>query len=266
VSADCVLATNTSSLSIAEMASGLAHPERVVGFHFFNPVAVMPLLEIARSAATDESTYATAFAVGAALKKTCVAVRDAPAFIVNRLLWRLFGEILRALDEGTPFDVADAALEPLGLPMTPLTLIGFTGPAVTLHVAESMHAAFPDRFFVSENLRRLVDEGKRGIYVGGPGSREVDPDVAKIYGAHADGIGADADEVRRRALSAVADEAFRILDEQVVRDASEIDLCMLTGAGFPLHLGGLTPYLDREGVSEVVNGRRFHARGVASLS
>ena len=103
---DCVLATNTSSLSVTEMASGLAHPARVVGFHFFNPVAMMPLVEVVRGAATDDATVATALAVGSRAKKNCVLVKDAPAFVVNRLLTRFLGEIVGAVDEGTPFEVA----------------------------------------------------------------------------------------------------------------------------------------------------------------
>src|SRR5581483_2565969 len=97
------LATNTSSLSITAMSEELEHPERVVGFHFFNPVSVMPLVEVVRGAKTDDATLATAFAVGKQLKKSCVLVKDAPAFVVNRLLTRFLGEVLRAVEEGTDF-------------------------------------------------------------------------------------------------------------------------------------------------------------------
>ena len=141
-----MLATNTSSLSITAMAADLEHPERVVGFHFFNPVAVMPLLEIVRGERTDDATLATAFAVGKQLKKSCVLVKDAPAFVVNRLLTRFLGEIFAAVDAGTPLDVADSALDPLGLPMRPLALLQLVGPAVAYHVGGTLHAAFPDRF------------------------------------------------------------------------------------------------------------------------
>ena len=117
VSPECVLATNTSSLSVTEMAAELEHPERVVGLHFFNPVAVLPLLEIVRGERTDDATLATAFAVGKALKKSCVLVKDAPAFVVNRLLTRFLGRGHLRRRAGTPVDVADRALDPLGLPM-----------------------------------------------------------------------------------------------------------------------------------------------------
>jgi 3-hydroxyacyl-CoA dehydrogenase/enoyl-CoA hydratase/carnithine racemase len=263
VSPECVLATNTSSLSVGEMASRLQHPERVVGFHFFNPVAVLPLLEIARADRTDDATLATAFAVGRTLKKSCVLVADRPAFVVNRLLTRFLGEVTKAVDEGTPFDVADRALEPLGLPMSPFVLLQLVGPAVALHVAETMHEAFPDRFYVSENLKRLVAAGKTGVYVWEGSTPKVDPEVAELFQQGDSPAGED--EVRRRAVDALAEEIRLMLDEHVVQDVRDIDLSMLLGAGWPFHLGGITPYLDRQGVSERVTGGRFLPQGVASL-
>ena len=119
VSDTCLLLTNTSSLSVSAMADGLVHPERVVGFHFFNPVALMPLLEIARAEQTDDASLATAFALGRKLKKSCVLVNDRPGFVVNRLLTRFLGEVTSAFDEGTPFEVVEHALDPMGLPMPP---------------------------------------------------------------------------------------------------------------------------------------------------
>ncbi|MDI9581590.1 MAG: 3-hydroxyacyl-CoA dehydrogenase NAD-binding domain-containing protein [Thermobispora sp.] len=260
VSETCVLATNTSSLSVTEMAAGLKHPERVVGFHFFNPVAVLPLLEVVRGEATDDATLATAFAVGAKLKKSCVLVKDAPAFVVNRLLTRFMGEVIAAVDEGTPIEVADHALDGLGLPMTPFALLQLVGPAVALHVAETLHAAFPDRFKLSENLAKLVEAGKPGVY--GP-DFQIDPEARAIFS------GGDrpstAEEVRLRALRALAEEIRIMLEEGVVSAPQDIDLCMILGAGWPFHTGGITPYLDRTGISEEVNGRRFLEPGVASV-
>src|SRR3954462_7356060 len=163
VKPEAILATNTSSLSITAMASKLQHPERVVGFHFFNPVAVLPLLEIVRGEQTDDASLATAFSVGKQLKKSSVLVKDASAFVVNRLLLRFLGEVLVTVDEGTPFEVADSALEPPGLPMTPLTLMQLVGPAIALHVGETLHESFPDRFTVSDNLAKFVKAGKKGV-------------------------------------------------------------------------------------------------------
>ena len=141
-------------------------------------MAVLPLLEIVRAEQTDDASLATAFAVGKTLKKSCVLVKDAPAFVVNRLLTRFLGEVTAAVDEGTPIEVADRALEPLGLPMSPFVLLELVGPAVALHVAETLHAAFPDRFHVSPNLAKLVAAGKKAIYQWDTGVPVIDPEIA----------------------------------------------------------------------------------------
>lgn len=258
-----ILATNTSSLSVSEMASKLEHPERVVGFHFFNPVAVLPLLEIVRGERTDEASLATAFGVAKKLKKTAVLVKDAPAFVVNRILTRFLGEVQNVIDEGTPVAVAEKAVEPLGLPMSPLVLLELVGPAIGLHVSETLAAAFPDRFTVSENLAAVVKAGKRGFYVYDSGKPELDPEVVALLKQGSSVL--TEEQVRARVLDAVAQEIGLMLDEGVVAEAQDIDLCLITGAGWPFHLGGITPYLDREGVSERVNGKRFLSPGVASV-
>ncbi|MFZ1361702.1 MAG: 3-hydroxyacyl-CoA dehydrogenase NAD-binding domain-containing protein [Candidatus Nanopelagicales bacterium] len=265
VSPECVLATNTSSLSVTEMASKLEHPERVVGFHFFNPVAVMPLVEIVRAEKTDDATLATAFVVGKKLKKSCVLVKDAPAFVVNRLLTRFMGEITRSVDEGTDFETADNAMDPLGLPMSPFVLMSLVGPGVAYHVSETMYDAFPDRFYVSENMGKLVAAGKGAIWTwDAEGNKQVDPEIAEMF---VQGDAAQTDqEVRDRALDALAQEIQLMLDEGVVAEPEDIDLCMIMGAGWPFHLGGITPYLDREGISERVNGKRFLEPGKASVA
>ncbi|NGN69956.1 3-hydroxyacyl-CoA dehydrogenase [Streptomyces sp. A7024] len=263
IPAEAILATNTSSLSVTEMASKLKHPERVVGFHFFNPVAVLPLLEIVRAEQTDDASLATAFAVSKKLKKTSVLVKDAPAFVVNRILTRFMGEVLGAVDEGTPVEVADRALAPLGLPMSPIVLLDLVGPAVANHVAGTLAAAFPDRFAQSANLGRVVEAGKRNLYLYDSGKPEIDPEVAALF--QVGDVVLSEEQVRERALNAIAQEIKLMLDEGVVAEAQDIDLCLITGAGWPFHLGGITPYLDREGVSERVAGRKFLAPGVASV-
>ncbi|MEV5375120.1 3-hydroxyacyl-CoA dehydrogenase NAD-binding domain-containing protein [Streptomyces nondiastaticus] len=263
VPAHTILATNTSSLSVSEMASKLKHPERVVGFHFFNPVAILPLLEIVRGEKTDDASLATAFAVAKKLKKTAVLVKDAPAFVVNRILTRFMGEIQNVIDEGTPVAVAEKAVEPLGLPMSPLVLLELVGPAIGLHVSETLAGAFPDRFKVSPNLAAVVKAGKRGFYVYDSGKPELDPEVAALL-VQGDSVLTE-EQVRARVLEAVAQEIGIMLDEGVVAEAQDIDLCLITGAGWPFHLGGITPYLDRVGIAEKVNGKRFLPRGVASV-
>jgi len=264
VSPECVLATNTSSLSITEMASGLAHPERLIGLHFFNPVAVMPLLEIVKGEHTDDATLATAFSTGKKLKKTTVLVKDSPSFIVNRLLGRFMGEVSRVVDEGTPIEVADGACAGLS-PMPPFVLLGLVGPAIALHNNESLYGAFPDRFYGSPNLRRLVEAGKSGIYLWDGPKPRVDPEVAALFQTPAEPVVLTREQVRERVLGALADETRRMLDEGVVAAPEDLDLALITGAGFSFWNGGLTPLLDRSGVAEQQTGQRFLAPGVASL-
>ena len=146
------------------MGEGLAHPERVVGFHFFNPVAVMPLLEVARTSKTDDATTATAVAVGKELKKTMIICKDAPGFVVNRLLTRFMGEVTDAIDEGTPYEIADSALRPLGFPMSPLELFGLVGPGVALHVSKTLNQNLGPRYKVSPTVSKLVEKNVKSFY------------------------------------------------------------------------------------------------------
>ncbi|TQJ61517.1 3-hydroxyacyl-CoA dehydrogenase [Arthrobacter sp. SLBN-83] len=263
VSPECILATNTSSLSVTAMAADLQHPERLVGFHFFNPVAVMPLLEIVRAPRTDDAVLATAFELAKALKKTGVLVKDAAAFVVNRILLRLMGEVTAAFDEGTPAEVADSALRPMGLPMTPFTLLAMVGLPVAQHVQESLHAAFGERFPVSDNLKKLIDNNVKALWETTPdGSRAIPASTLELmsFGTSP----STGEQVLRRVQDALAEEIGLMLDEGVVAGPEDIDLCMILGAGWPMFLGGITPYLDRVGASERVNGKRFLAPGVAS--
>jgi len=264
VSPECVLATNTSSLSVERMSEGLKNPERVVGFHFFNPVAVMPLLEVARTSKTDDATTATAISVGKELKKTMIICKDAPGFVVNRLLTRFMGEITDAVDEGTSPEVADNAMRSIGFPMSPFQLLDLVGPGVALHVSETLHANLGDRYRISPTMAAMVKEGVRNFYVKNEdGSYGANPAALALI--HKGDSPSTAEQVRSRALTALAVEARMMLDEGVVSTAAEIDLCMLMGAGWPMHLGGILPYLDREGISEAACGQRFHPKGVASL-
>jgi len=264
VSPECVLATNTSSLSVERMSEGLNNPERVVGFHFFNPVAVMPLLEVARTSKTDDATTATAIAVGKELKKTMIICKDAPGFVVNRLLTRFMGEITDAVDEGTSPEVADNAMRSIGFPMSPFQLLDLVGPGVALHVSQTLHANLGERYRISPTMAAMVKEGVRNFYIKNPdGSFGANPAAVALI--HKGNSPSTAEQVQTRALTALAVEARMMLDEGVVATAAEIDLCMLMGAGWPMHLGGILPYLDREGISEAACGQRFHPKGTASL-
>ncbi len=233
VSAECVLATNTSSLSVTEMGADLEHPERVVGMHFFNPVAVLPLVELVRTPQTDDVTLATAWAVTGKLRKRGVLVRDAPGFVVNRLLARQGSVITDALDHGNTVDETDEAVLRLGLPMAPSVLLQLVGPKVANHVRHTLHEAWPDRFPLSATLESLAEGGEPVVVDHAP--RTVD-------------------EIHQAVLEAMADEIRHMLEEGVVGEAADVDTCLILGAGFPFWLGGITKHLDQTGVSQRVVG------------
>jgi len=243
VSPECVLATNTSSLSVSEMAAGLEHPERVVGMHFFNPVAVLPLVELVRTPSTNDTSLATAWAVTTKLRKTAVHVQDATAFVVNRLLGRQGTVITRALDHGNTVEETDEAVLRMGLPMAPSVLLQLVGPKVASHVRQQLNNAWPDRFPLSKTLDSLAKGGDVVVVEHAPRSVE---------------------ELHEAVLEALADEARYILEDGVVADAADIDTCLILGAGFPFWLGGITKHLDQTGVSQRVLGRPLADIGVSS--
>jgi len=225
---ECVLATNTSSLSVAEMGAD-------VGIHFFNPVAVLPLVELVRTPDTDEAALATAWAFAEQLRKRPVLVRDAPAFVVNRVLTRLMAVVLDAIEHGTPAEEADDAILRLGLPMAPSVLLQMVGPRVANHVLGTLHEAYPERFPLSATLANYADGRDEIVIV------EHDP--------------RSGDEILEAALEAVADEIHHLVAEGVVAEAKDVDTALLLGAGWPFWLGGITKYLDQAGISERMFGQ-----------
>ena len=245
VAPETILATNTSSLSVTEIGADLEHPERVVGMHFFNPVAVLPLVELVRTPETDDVTLATAWAVTGKLRKRGVLVRDSPGFVVNRLLGRQGSVVTEALDHGNTVEETDEAVLRLGLPMAPSVLLQLVGPKVANHVRHTLHAAWPDRFPLSPTLESLAEGGELVVVEHAPRSVE---------------------EIHEAVLEALADEARHILEEGVVAEAADIDTCLILGAGFPFWLGGITKHLDQTGVSERVAGRPLAKVGTATTA
>jgi len=227
VAPDAILATNTSSLSVEEMGAD-------VGLHFFNPVAVLPLVEIVRTPQTTDEQLATAWDVVKRLRKRGVLVADAPAFVVNRVLTRMTAVLMDALENGNTVDETDEAILSLGLPMAPSVLLQMVGPRVANHVLETLHEAYPDRFPLSPTLAGYAD-GREEIVLRGDARRTVD-------------------RIREDALEAVADEVRHLLDEGVVASAADVDACLILGAGYPFFLGGITKHLDQTGVSERLFG------------
>lgn len=256
---DAILATNTSALSVTEMAAALQRPERMVGAHFFNPVAAMPLVEVVRTPRSHPAAVDAVRAMAHAAGKVTIDVADAPGFVVNRVLVRLLGEVLGALEEGTPVRVAASALDPIGLPMGPFQLLQLVGPPVAAHVLAELRAGLGERFPHSPGLEAIVREG--ASFLAGPprAATPPHPELQRYFPparASAPGPG----QLLERVQLALAEEIHLMLAEGVA-DLHSIDLGMLTGAGFPLHRGGITPWLDQVGASERTGGH-FHPAGV----
>ncbi|MEO6826019.1 MAG: 3-hydroxyacyl-CoA dehydrogenase NAD-binding domain-containing protein [Microbacteriaceae bacterium] len=267
LSAEAILATNTSSLSVQKIGARLIHPERLVGFHFFNPVAVMPLIEVVRTPDTNDQSLSTAMVTAAKLRKTAVITTDTPGFVVNRILAKLLGEAMHAVETGTPFEVVDAALDPFGLPMSPFELLELVGLKVGAHVLDTHHAAFPDRFFASDTLHKLAEYGSllerdgKGKIKGFDKKAVAIVDRARVSEPRRGKSDASPDlgeELLHRVEDGLADEIHRMLEDDVVHAAEDIDLCLILGAGWPFQMGGVTPYLDRVGASRRVFGDTFH--------
>ena len=227
VAPDAILATNTSSLSVEEMGADL-------GLHFFNPVAMMPLVEIVRTPQTTDEQLATAWDVVKKLKKRGVIVGDAPGFVVNRVLTRATSVLFDALENGNTVEETDGAMLSLGMPMAPSVVLQMVGPRVASHVLGTMHEAYPERFPLSATLAAFA-EGSETIVITGDAKRSIE-------------------QLREEILEALADEIRYLLDEGVVAAAADVDACLILGAGYPFFLGGITKHLDQTGISERVTG------------
>ena len=235
---NAILATNTSSLSVRAMGAD-------VGLHFFNPVAVLPLVEIVRHDGTSDAALATAWDVTKKLKKRGVVTTDSPGFVVNRVLTRMTSVLMDSLEHGNTVEETDEAIVELGMPMAPSVLLQLVGPRVANHVLETMHDAWPDRFPLSPTLASYAQGGEE-IVVVGDRRRSVD-------------------EITEAVLEALADEIARLVDEGVVAEPADVDTCLLLGAGWPFFLGGITPHLDQTGTAERVTGRRFADAAAAAV-
>lgn len=232
---DTILATNTSALSITELAETLPHPERVIGLHFFNPVHRMPLVEVIITDHTSDDVIATAVAFVQKLGKVPVVVKDSPGFVVNRILMPYLMEAVRLHASSIPAETIDEAMLEFGMPMGPMRLLDEIGLDVAVHVGRTLCAAFPDRLQSSPLLERMVAEGKlgkksgQGFYTHGTGGRKKCPII------HDPAV---VEHVQHRLALLLANEAARCAKEGLTRDPSDIDLAMILGTGYPPFRGG----------------------------
>lgn len=266
VAPDVVIASNTSSLSIDSMAAVLRHPRRFAGMHFFNPVHRMPLVEVVRGAKTADDTVATLAALAVKLGKVPVVTRDAPGFLVNRILGPCLNEAGHLLGEGWDAHAVDRVWKRFGMPMGPYRLIDEVGIDVVRHAGQTMANAFGDRMTPAAPLialassERLGRKGGRGFYRYAKGrEKSFDSTVYADMGLSSSRSRPDPAHVRDRLLLVMINEAARVLDEQVVTSAADVDLGMVMGTGFAPFRGGLLKYADDRGVDDV-------ARALTALS
>lgn len=214
----------------------------------------MPLVEIIKAERTGDLALATAFDLAKKLKKTALLVKDSPGFLVNRVLVRNLCDCISIVDQGAGFEDVDRALLELGLPMAPFELLEMVGLPVAFHVNETLCRAFgPDRFPLSENFKKLIEVGQQRIYTKAekkdPGeARQLEETVQKLW-VREGSRSFRPEEIREIVLSSLARETDLILKEKIVAGAKEVDLAMITGAGWPFFMGGLTMYLDLAGVT-----------------
>jgi len=252
VAESCVLATNTSSLSVDGMAEGLARPDRFCGMHFFNPVDRMPLVEVIRGGATSDQTVATVYGFALALDKVPVVVCDGPGFLVNRILGPYLNEAGFLLGDGASVEQVDRVAKDFGLPMGPLRLIDEIGIDVSRHAGAALHQALGHRLEPSPalaalgNTNRLGRKGGGGFYRYEKGREKgTDPAIYEVLGSVLPPTRElDEKEIRMRLLMPMVNEAARILEEGIARSAADVDLAMIMGTGFPPFRGGLLRFAD----------------------
>ncbi|TNF48027.1 fatty acid oxidation complex subunit alpha FadJ [bacterium] len=260
VSRDAIITSNTSSLSIDEMAESLADPSRVAGLHFFNPVDRMPLVEVISGEETSEDTVDKLKAFARKLGKIPIVVKDRPGFLVNRLLLPYMNEGARLLEEGADVQEVDRALLDFGMPMGVFILIDVVGLDIATHAGESLHREFGERMSLSpvmnsmHDAERLGKKNGKGFYLyDSKGNRKPDPALSKVLGSLVKNDGAlDDDEVVNRLILPMVNEASLCLEEGIVETVQAVDAAMILGAGFPPFRGGLLRHADELGIDRVV--------------
>lgn len=263
---DCVLASNTSSLSVSKMQTVLKNPERFVGMHFFNPVNKMPLVEVIRGEKTSDEAVATIFQFSKKLGKTPIVVKDAPGFLVNRLLAPYLNEAVYLVADGAPIPDVDQVLLDFGMPMGPMELIDEVGVDVGEKVAHILYDAFGARMMPAPLNGKVVSAGRLGkkngkgiySYEGPKKTKQFDPQIYEILGVTPVKNSLSSDEILERCILPMINEASRCLEEGVVASASEVDLGMIMGTGFPPFRGGLLRYADSLGAKSVVERLRHY--------
>jgi enoyl-CoA hydratase/3-hydroxyacyl-CoA dehydrogenase len=236
-----ILASNTSSLSITEMGDATLRPEKVIGFHFFYPASVMPLVEIVEGAETSEEAVQAAINFAQAIRKQPITCAEVPGFVVNRILNSAVGEVWRAQEEqGLSIKKIDEAVTAANVaPMGPFVLGDLLGLDTILHVAEHLNESYGDSFYVHQGMQKLVADGKLGVKSGGEGFyKDGEPQIS--------GDGEPDGEALAELMSLKALVEACLLLEEGVCTAREIDLGMMAGAGMDPRRGIFPPFMGAD--------------------
>jgi len=255
-----IFASNTSTIPIARIAEASKRPERVIGMHFFSPVTKMPLLEVITTPTTAPEVTATVVSYGKSLGKTVIVVNDAPGFFVNRILAPYINEAGILLDEGVAIDAVDRALVDFGFPVGPITLIDEVGLDIAGKSGAIMLDAFGARLAPSQSLQRVVSagrtgrKGKSGFYKYDEAGKKsgVDLSVYDLLPTGQRRAELPGDEIQRRCVLAMVNEAARCLQEGVLRAPRDGDVGAVFGIGFPPFRGGPFRYVDSLGTERIV--------------
>ncbi len=258
---DAILATNTSALSVEELAQTVPHPERVIGLHFFNPAHRMPLVEVVVLPETSPDVIATAIGFVQRLGKTPVVVQDSPGFVVNRILMPYLMEAVKLHNSGVPAQLIDEAMLDFGMPMGPIRLLDEIGLDVAAHVSRTLSAAYPDRLPHLNTLEQMVTAGRLGRKSGRgfydyPLPRNHIP-AFNITDEHL------KDTVQLKLALLLSNEAARCLKEGVAASVEDIDLAMVLGTGYPAFRGGPLTWLDDIGHDYAALELRHFSHGLA---
>ena len=264
VSERTIIATNTSSLSMVDMASALAQPERFVGMHFFNPVNRMPLVEVIAGPRTSQQALAAVIDLTRRLGKTPIVVNNCSGFLVNRILIPYLNESAYMLQEGTPMTRIDRAIEAFGMPMGPFALADEVGIDVGLKVATVLESAYGERMRVADIMRAVYEEGHlvgkkqgRGFYLHQGRERAPNDDAISTIAKnlqdriHSPQTEMQAEQIIERSMLIMVNEAARCLEEQIVAKPEYLDMAMIMGTGFPPFRGGPLRYADERGLTDV---------------
>jgi 3-hydroxyacyl-CoA dehydrogenase/enoyl-CoA hydratase/3-hydroxybutyryl-CoA epimerase len=259
---EAVIATNTSTIPIADIAAHAQRPGRVLGMHFFSPVEKMPLLEVIPHERTEPASVVQAVRFGRKLGKTVIVVGDVPGFWVNRILTPYLNEAGTLLLEGVPIPVIDRTMTRFGFPVGPITLLDEVGLDVAAKASGVMHAAFGDRLKPSDLVSRVTGDGRlgrkngKGFYLYQDGKKgEPDPSIYSLLGIKPEDD-ADTRLVEQRLVYAMLNEAALAVEDGVVRSPRDGDIGAVFGIGFPPFRGGPLRMIDDLGATQVVRTLR----------